>query len=92
MMKIKKNIHSYEVNKRRIFYRPKFEVNLMIDGGITGYGLSNLVFCSWTMNNFSCKQFLLFLKEDMSQINKEFKLQKDLLIQQDNDSYHKSRK
>ena len=46
MMKIKKNIHSYEVNKRRIFYRPKFEVNLMIDGGITGYGLSNLVFCS----------------------------------------------
>ena len=44
------------------------------------------------MNNFSCKQFLLFLKEDMSQINKEFKLQKDLLIQQDNDSCHKSRK
>ena len=29
----KKNIHSYEVNKKRTFYRPKFEVSLMIGGG-----------------------------------------------------------
>ena len=88
----KKNIHSYEVNKKRTFYRPKFEVSLMIAGGITEYGLSNLVFCSGTMNNFSYKQFLLFLKKDMDQIKKEFKLDKDLLFQQDNASCHKSRK
>ena len=88
----KKNILSYEVNKKRTFYRPKFEVSLMIAGGITEYGLSNLVFCSGTMNNFSYKQFLLFLKKDMDQIKKEFKLDKDLLFQQDNASCHKSRK
>ena len=35
----KKNIHSYEVNKKRAFFRPKFEINVMI-GGVsqdTGY-------------------------------------------------------
>jgi len=42
----KKNIHSNEVNKKRTFFRPKFEVGIMIKGGISKYGLSNLVFCS----------------------------------------------
>ena len=51
-----------------------------------------MVFCSGTMNNFSYKQFLLFLKKDMGQIIKEFKLDKDLLFPQDNASCHKSRK
>ena len=44
------------------------------------------------MNNFSYKKFQLFLKKDMDQIKKEFKLEKDLLFQQDNASCHKSRK
>ena len=57
----KKNIHSYEVNKKRTFFRPKFEISLMVAGGISKFGLSNLVFCSGTMNNFSYWQFLLFI-------------------------------
>ena len=64
----------------------------MIAGGISEYLLSNLVFYSGTMNNFSYKQFLLFLKKDMDQIKKEFKLNKVLLFQQDNASCYKSRK
>lgn len=63
----------------------------MVAGGIIKYGLSNLVFCSGTMNNFSYKQFLLFLKQDMDEIKKRYNLEKDLLFQQDNASCHKSR-
>ena len=44
------------------------------------------------MNNFSYKKFQLFLKKDMDQIKKEFKLEKDLFFKQDNASCHKSRK
>ena len=42
----KNNIHTYEVNKKKTFFRPKFEISLMVAEGITKYGLSNLVFCS----------------------------------------------
>ena len=63
----------------------------MVDGGITKYGLSNLVFCSGTMNNFSYKQILLFLKQDMEFIKKKFNLPKPLIFQQDNASCHKNR-
>ena len=31
----KKNLHTFEVNKKRTIYRPKFEISLMIAGGIT---------------------------------------------------------
>ena len=63
----------------------------MVDGGITKYGLTNLVFCSGTMNNFSYKQFLLFLKQDMEFIKKKYNLPKPLIFQQDNASCHKSK-
>ena len=62
----KKNIHTYEVNKKKTFFRPKFETSVMVAGGITKYGLSNLVFCSGAMNNFSYKQFLLFQQDNAS--------------------------
>ena len=87
----KKNIYTYEVNKKRNFFTPKFEVSIMVAGGICRYGLSNLVFCSGTMNNFAYKQFLLFIKEDMDKIKSKFNLEKDLLFQQDNVSCHKSK-
>ena len=88
----KKNLHSFEVNKKRTFYRPKFEISLMIAGGISNYWLSHLVFCSGTQNNFLYKQFLIFIKEDMDKIkkNKNNNLEKDLLFQQDNATCHKS--
>ena len=69
--KDKKNLHTFEVNKKRTFYRPKFEISLMIAVGITKYGLSHLIFCSGTQNIFSYKQFLLFIKEDMDKIKKD---------------------
>ena len=87
----KKNIHSYEVNKKRTFNSPKFEVSVMVAGGISEFGLSNLVFCSGTMNNFSYKQLLLFLKRDMDKFKENFNLEKDLIFQQDNASCHKSK-
>lgn len=87
----RQNIHTMEVNKKRTFYRPKFEVSLMIAGGISKYGLSNLVFCSGTQNSFSYRQFLLFIKDDMDKIKVKNNLTNDLLFQQDNASCHKSR-
>lgn len=53
----------------------------MVAGGICKDGLSNLVFCSGTMKNFSHKQFLIFLKRDMEQNKLKNNLQKDLLFQ-----------
>ena len=49
------------------------------------YGLSHLVFCSITQNNFSYKQFLLFIKEDMDKIKEDNKLKKNFLFRQDNE-------
>ena len=65
----KKNIHSFEVNKKRTFFKTKFEISIMVAGGISRYGLSNLVFCSGAMNNINYKQFLVFLKKDMEEIS-----------------------
>ena len=77
--------------KKRTFYRPKFEISLIIAGGISKYGLSQFVFCSGIQNIFSYKQFLLFIKEDMDKIKKDKNLENNLLFQQDNASCHKSR-
>ena len=38
----KKNIHSYEVNKKRAIFRPKFEVGIMIVEGF-----QNMVYPIW---------------------------------------------
>ena len=35
----KKNIHTYEVNKKKTFFRPKFETSVMVAGGITKYNM-----------------------------------------------------
>ena len=84
-------MHSCEVNKKRTFSLPKFEISIMVAGGISQYGLSNLVFCSGTMNKFSYKQFLLFLKKDMDNLKEKYSLNKDLIFQKDNASCHKSK-
>ena len=86
-----KNIYSFEVNKKRKFFKTKFEISIMMAGDISRYGLSNLVFCSGTMSNYSYKQFLLFLKQDMEEIKLKNNLDYNLLFQQDNSSCHKSR-
>ena len=63
----------------------------MIAGGICKYGLSNLVFCSGIQNNFSYKQFLLFMKNDKIKIRDENKLENNLIFQQDNAACHTSK-
>ena len=63
----------------------------MVAGGITKYGLTNLIFCSGTMNNYSYKQFLLFIKKDISEMKQKYKLKNEILFQQDNACCHKSR-
>ena len=87
----KKNIHSFEVIKKRTFFKTKFEISVIIAGGISKFGLSNLVFCSGTMNNFSYKQFLLFLKQDMEEIKQKNNINYNLVFQQDNTSCHNSK-
>ena len=79
-----------EIEQRRENATPKFEQSIMIVGGICKYGLSNLIFCSGTQNNFSYKQFLLFMKEDMEKIQKENHLEEPLIFQQDNAACHTS--
>ena len=79
-----------EIEQRRENATPKFEQSIMIAGGVCKYGLSNLIFCSGTQNNFSYKQFLLFMKEDMEKIQKENDLKEPLIFQQDNAACHTS--
>ena len=64
----------------------------MVAQSISENGLSNLVFCSRTMYNLSYKQFLLFLKNDMDNPKeKNYLVEKNLIIQQDNAICHKSK-
>ena len=54
-----------EIQKKRENETAKFEQSIMIAGGVCKYGLSNLVFCSGIQNNYSYKQFLLYMKNEM---------------------------
>ena len=87
----RKNRWEPEIQKKRENATPKFEQSIMIAGGICKFGLSNLVFCSGTQNNFSYKQFLLMMKDDMEKIKQENNLEEDLIFQQDNAACHTSR-
>ena len=80
-----------DIHKKRANETPKFEKSIMIAGGICKYGLSNLVFCSGTQNNFSYKQFLLFMKNDMEKLETQYNLKEKLIFQQDNAACHTSR-
>ena len=62
----------------------------MIAGGISKYGLSSLIFCSGTQNNFSYKQFLIFMKKDIEKIKNDNKLTNNFYFLEDNDACHVS--
>ena len=79
-----------EIQKKRANEIPKFEQSIMIAGGICKYGLTNLVFCSGTQNNFSYKQFLIFIKKDIDKFCKDNKLEESIIFQQDNAACHTS--
>ena len=78
-----------EIQEKKANETPKFEQSIMIAGGICKYGLSSLIFCSGTQNNFSYKQFLIFMKKDIDKIKEEHNLSK-LYFQQDNAACHVS--
>ena len=67
----------------------KFEISIMISGGISFYGLSRLIFLEGTMNNFAYGQALLFFKEHMDNINKKNNIK--LIFEQDGAPAYKSK-
>ena len=66
----------FDKERYNLINRPqkKFEISLMIAGGINFYGLSKLIFLDGTMNEFAYGQALLFYKDDIKKIEKEHKL------------------
>ena len=86
----RKNRWMPDIQKKRENSTPKFEQLIMIAGGICKYGLTNLVFCSGIQNNFSYRQFLLFIKKDMEKMEKDNSLDAPLIFQQDNAACHTS--
>ena len=86
----RKNRWKPDIQKKRENSTPKFEQSIMIAGGISKDGLTNLVFCSGTQNNFSYRQFLSPTKKDMEKIEKENNLNTPLIFQQENAACHTS--
>ena len=48
----------------------KFEPSIMVAGGITSYGLSNLILIEGSENEFAYAQALLYYKDDFDQLKK----------------------
>ena len=64
---MQKKLKNGEKEPYSLINRPmkKFEDSIMIAGGISFYGLCNLLFLDGTMNGFAYGQTLLFFKEDI---------------------------
>ena len=61
----------------------------MVSGGISYYGLTNIIFVEGTMNDFAYGQALIFFKEDIEKINRRNNTH--LILEQDGASSHTSR-
>ena len=77
------NAEIYNLISRSI---KKFEPSIMVDGGISYYGLSNIIFVEGTINDFSYGQTIIFYTEDNDEINKDN--QTNLILEQDGASCH----
>lgn len=55
----------------------KFEKSLMIAGGSSFYGLSDLILCEGTLNEFSYGQALIIYKEQSDKLNKILVFEQD---------------
>ena len=64
----------------------KFESSIIIAGGVSFYGTTNLIIVNGTMNNFAYGQTLLFYQEDMKKIQEKFG--KKLILDQDGATAH----
>ena len=80
------NPEAYDLINRSI---KKFEPSIMVAGGISYFGLTNIIFVEGTMNDFAYGQALLFYKEDIEKINRENNI--TLILEQDGASCHKSK-
>ena len=85
----KKNIKKLNSGNTELFNKihtplKKFPESFMVSGGLTKNGVSKLIFCVGTMNNFSYNETLKFFKEDIERLNP------NLYFQQDNAPCHKS--
>ena len=67
----------------------KFEPSIMVAGGLSYFGISQIIFVEGTMNVFSYGQTLLFYKEDIEEINKKNNV--NLNLEQDGASCHTSK-
>ena len=56
----------YELINRPI---RKLESSIMVAGGVSFFGTTNIIFVEGTMNEFAYGQALLFYKEDMDEID-----------------------
>ena len=71
-----KKLKDGDLNVYDLINRPtkKFEPGIMIAGGISYYGLSNIIFIEGTMNNFAYGQTLIFYNEDIEEIKRKKEL------------------
>ena len=59
----------YELISRK---ERKFEPSIMVEGGISSYGLSHLLLLVGTLNEFAYGQALLYFKEDIENLEKKY--------------------
>ena len=79
------NTNAYNLINRSL---KKFEPSIMVAGGISYYGLTNIIFIEGTMNDFAYGQTLVFYKEDIEEIKQKNNI--NLILEQDGASSHTS--
>jgi len=67
----------------------KFEPSIIIEGGISYYGIIWLILLDGTMNDFSYVQALLFYKEDIDKLLTNYGV--NILLEQDGATWHSTK-
>ena len=67
----------------------KYEPSIIVAGGVSFYGLSDLILLKGTMKEFSYAQALEYYKENFDAFKEQ---NKNLLFEQDGASFHTSKK
>ena len=78
-------IEAYELINRP---EKKFEGSIMVAGGVSSRGLSNLILVENTVNEFAYAQILLYFKEDYDRMKE--KMEGELYFEQDGATPHTS--
>ena len=78
-----------DYRKKILLCLRKFELSTMVDGGVSFFWTTNIIFVEGNMNDFAYGQTLLFYKEDMEDIKQRNNA--NLILEQDGASYHKTK-